>query len=99
LRAGRSCPYAVNELIADHAGQPKGIIELRVRKQSSVRRDAGAVEIQLEPMLEIQPKGSFSGSPIGFVLGFASSAAKPLILTSESWPRHINQRTDLGNAG
>jgi len=44
-------------------------------------------------------KGSFSDSPVGFIISIASRAAKTLILISKSWLRRINQRTYPGNAG
>jgi len=40
---------ALEELGDRDIGEPKGIVELTVRKQAAVRRDLGAVEFQLDP--------------------------------------------------
>ena len=51
----------VNEFIADHAGQTKSIIEFAIGKQTSVRRDPGTVELQLQATVENQQQWTVLG--------------------------------------
>jgi hypothetical protein len=47
---------AIEELVDRDIGQPKRIVELAVGEQAAVRWDPGAVEFQLDPAVEIDPK-------------------------------------------
>ena len=46
----------VNQAIADHAGQTKGIIEFAIGKQTSIGRDPGSVELHLQAAVKNQPQ-------------------------------------------
>jgi hypothetical protein len=48
---------AVEELRDRHVGEPEGIVDLTVRDQTAVGGDPGAVELQLDPAVEIDLSG------------------------------------------
>jgi hypothetical protein len=47
---------AVEELCDRDLGEPEGIVELPVGEQAAVRGDPGAVELELDPAVEIDPQ-------------------------------------------
>lgn len=57
---------AIEEMGDRDIGEPKGIVELTVRKQAAVRRDPGAVEFQLDPPVESGPQRQLSSSPVAY---------------------------------
>lgn len=49
---------AFRQRAAGQIGQPKGVVQLPVGQEPGVRRDAAAVDLQLQPTVEIDPQGA-----------------------------------------
>jgi hypothetical protein len=47
---------AIEELVDRNIGKPEGIVELSVREQTTVGGDPGAMELELDPPVETDPK-------------------------------------------
>ena len=55
--AGVLAAPSIRQRLPGEIGQPEGIVEFAVGKQSGVRGDPTAVELQPQPAVEIDPDG------------------------------------------
>jgi hypothetical protein len=88
----------IDQSFARNLGQSKDVIEFPKGKKARIRRDLGAVELELQPTVEMQSQrpGFAFTRRLGHLVS-SNTDANTLILISESGRYVAKMRFHLGN--